>query len=46
MSKVEIPDPETNIDVSRHGAWDKSKGRYADGESSHPCGLNCSVGAV
>jgi len=32
------------VDVERHGAWDKENLRYADGEKSHPCGYNCSVG--
>lgn len=39
-----LPYPHT--DLSRHGAWNKTKARYADGESAHPCGFNCSVGEV
>lgn len=38
-----FPYPET--DVSRHGAWSDVRKRYTDGESAHPCGMNCSVGA-
>ena len=31
-------------DIARHGDWDKENLRYVDGEKSHPCGYNCSVG--
>jgi hypothetical protein len=38
--------PPLETDVNRHGPWSSDMKRYADGESAHPCGMNCSVGAV
>lgn len=37
--------PPVGLDVQRHGEWNKDTDRYSDGESYHPCGMVCSVGA-
>lgn len=38
--------PYSRTPFERHGEWDKSNERYADGENSHLCGMVCSVGEV
>jgi hypothetical protein len=38
--------PPVPSDIERHGEWNQTKERYADGEVAHMCGMVCAVGEV